>query len=205
MRRRSWNGAKLAIGIGVLLLVTVVSAVAGWGTLREIGEGSGRSAVQDYLAGDGHRFRSDDGGFAVLLPEVPEERVSTIDLADGATEIRGVQASLGDDRKVRVSWLDLESSPTADEAAFVLPAVAVFVGQDVESTPTEGAMREGTEHPTYDFVLEVLGDPAVEQPTTVVDARLILVESRIFLFRVEGTDLAPEILDFVATEFELRS
>ena len=98
MRRRSWNGAKLAIGIGVLLLVTVVSAVAGWGTLREIGEGSGRSAVQDYLAGDGHRFRSDDGGFAVLLPEVPEERVSTIDLADGATEIRGVQASLGDDR-----------------------------------------------------------------------------------------------------------
>ncbi len=202
-RRRRFNGVKLAIALLALVVITAICAAAGWSALRSIGEGSGVSAADEYVAGEGDRERNEAGGFSAVFPSDPEERSATIALFGGRVEVHGLQASLGRDRKVRLTWFDLPNTPTANEIEGLLGAIAGQFAGEAGVVSDGGVLRSGTELPTYDFTYVIPADIENEAAALAIDARLFLVDARVFLIRIEGPDIDPKVLDFFSTSFEV--
>ncbi len=202
-RRRRFNGVKLAIGIATLLIVTAVCGAAGWSALRSIGEGNGLSATEEYLAGEGHIERDEVGGFKANFPSDPEARRATIPLFGGRVEVEGLQASLGSDRKVRLTWFDLPNRPREREIEGLLGAIAGQFASEVGVTSDGGVLRTGTELPTYDFTYTIPAVVENDLDAVAVDARLMIVGARVFLVRIEGPDIEVEVLDYFSNSFEV--
>jgi len=207
-RGRGWHGAKLTVGLAVLGVVAVASAVAGFQALRAIGEGDGVTAADEYLAGGGVEYENDIGRFRVEFPSDPESGTNTdrITIFGGDVDIEGVDADLRDanDTRLHVSWFDLPNSPEAESVTGLLNAIAVFHAAEFDAAPAAGAPVESSRYPAYEYELELESEDTsnIDPVSTFLVARLVLVDARVYVLWIESMEPARELLAHLADTFE---
>lgn len=170
------------------VLTVVIAALAG------CSDGGG-----DGSGGTGNRawplFESGEGRFRVALPEQPDRR--EVEADDLRLETRAVMftSRLGDVATVNVTYADYPQAIADVDPQLVLTGAVTGAVERVSGTLAAQAALTAEGSPAVDYLIED-GDGWVQ-------ARVILVGSRLYLLQLAAPDRDPGAFERLVTSFEL--
>jgi hypothetical protein len=204
-RRRRLHALKTFVGIVVLVAIVIVGGIAAYATLSSLADGDGRTAVERYLDGEGTSVESEAGRFRARFPDDRIDNTEdTINIFGGRVEVQGVRTDLDDQTEIGVAWFDLPNAPAPEEAAGTLAGIVVFVAEGIGGPPADGLEVAGSEFPAYDFVVDLTDRALSDADPEVVTVRAVLVGSRVYQLKVDGTRRLDAVVAELASTFRPR-